>query len=60
MRYIIDVRAVNDYGYCPIQSKLLDIRTLGVESGSLYSWGIHKNAELLYSEEDILKSFIEW
>ena len=44
---------MNEYGYCPVPSKLLSIRTLGTESGSLYSWGSHKNAELLYNEKDI-------
>lgn len=51
--YLIDVRAVNEYGYCPTSSKMLAVKTLPQEKGSLYAWGSNKNDELGLSEEDM-------
>ncbi|CAI2384310.1 unnamed protein product [Moneuplotes crassus] len=54
--YIVDVRATNEFGTCLKASRILPIKTLIKEKGSLYVWGNQSNAELCLDKSDVNNS----
>jgi len=50
--HTLDVRAVNEFGYCPLNSNIIGFCTTKMERGALFSWGDNSQAELWFNEED--------
>jgi alpha-tubulin suppressor-like RCC1 family protein len=51
--HVVDIRAINKYGYSPQSSSIVSFWTLKSVNGWYYAWGKNSNAELGLLENDI-------